>query len=103
VFDKTVGSDHITDFTVGSDHINLTTALVSLLGGTSALTDASFYAAADAVIGHDANDRLIYNTTTGALYYDVDGSGNKAAVQIAVLDRVGGIAPTLLYSDFTFG
>ena len=103
VFDKTFGSDHITDFTVGSDHINLATALVNLLGGTKKLTNASFYAATDAVTGHDANDRLIYNTTTGAVYYDVDGSGKKAAVQIAVLDMVGGIAPTLLYNDFTFG
>ena len=103
VFDKTFGCDHITDFTVGSDHINLATALVNLLGGTNKLTEASFYAATDAVTGHDANDRLIYNTTTGAVYYDADGSGKKAAVQIAVLDMVGGLAPTLLYSDFTFG
>jgi Ca2+-binding RTX toxin-like protein len=103
VFERTRGIDHITDFTSGVDHVNLATALVSFLGGTNKLTEASFYAAVDAVTGHDANDRLIYNTSTGALYYDVDGSGKKAAVQIATLDLSDGLAPTLLYSDFTFG
>jgi Ca2+-binding RTX toxin-like protein len=51
---------------------------------------------------HDADDRLIYNTTTGALYYDKDGNGSKAAVQIALLELVNGIAPTLAYDDFIF-
>jgi Ca2+-binding RTX toxin-like protein len=103
VFERTNGSDHITDFTSGDDHVNLAAALVSFLGGTNKLTEASFYAAADAVTGHDADDRLIYNTTIGALYYDVDGIGRKSAVQIAMLDLSDGLAPTLLYSDFTFG
>ena len=30
-------------------------------------------------------DRVIYDTSTGKLYYDVDGQGGDAAVQIAVL------------------
>ncbi|MEI6800736.1 MAG: hypothetical protein WCO04_16210 [Pseudomonadota bacterium] len=39
---------------------------------------------------------MIYNTSTGALYYDADGSGQRAAVvQIAVLDG----HPTLAFSD----
>jgi Ca2+-binding RTX toxin-like protein len=60
-----------------------------------ALTSSAFYAAADATKGHDADDRVIYNTTTGALYYDADGSGSAKAIKIAVLDD----HPTLAYTD----
>jgi Ca2+-binding RTX toxin-like protein len=42
-----------------------------------------------------ATDRVVYNTSTGALYYDADGSGAGKAVQIAVLES----KPVLDYSD----
>jgi hypothetical protein len=38
---------------------------------------------------------VIYNATTGALYYDAYGNGSGAAVQIGVLDS----HPTLAYTD----
>jgi Ca2+-binding RTX toxin-like protein len=103
VFERKGGVDHITDFTAGRDHIQIAATLWTLLGSKAPTSDA-FYAAAGAMGGHDADDRLIYNTTTGALYYDTDGNkiGGAAAVQIAVLDQVGGLVPVLGYTDFIF-
>ncbi|MEX8521034.1 MAG: hypothetical protein AB3X44_21225, partial [Leptothrix sp. (in: b-proteobacteria)] len=38
----------------------------------------------------DANDHLIFDTNTSRLYYDADGRGGQAAVQIATLTGVSG-------------
>ena len=35
----------------------------------------------------DANDRIIYNSNTGELFYDSDGTGGTAAVQFAEVRR----------------
>jgi Ca2+-binding RTX toxin-like protein len=45
----------------------------------------------------DANDFLIYNTTTGELYYDRDGNGAAAPLLFALLQ---GSPDTLGASDF---
>lgn len=44
----------------------------------------------------DAADRILYNTTTGQLSYDADGSESDAAVEFAVLQNLA----TLDASDF---
>ena len=41
----------------------------------------------------DADDRIIYNTRTDKLYYDADGKGGAAAVQIAVITMAGSAHP----------
>ena len=91
--------DTLGDFQSMTDKIQLSRAVYGALGATATtLAQGQFWSAAGAVKGHDADDRLIYNPTTGALYYDSDGSGNAPAVQIALL----GVSshPTLLFSDF---
>lgn len=95
VLNQLKGVDHITDFTSGSDRISLSKATYVALGAKGALDPATFYAAAGATKGHLETDRVIYNTSTGALYYDADGSGAGKAVQIAVLDS----HPAMVYSD----
>jgi Ca2+-binding RTX toxin-like protein len=102
VFNTGGGEDSITDFVGGADKIQLVQGLVNILGGQAVLNAGSFYAANDAT-GYDADDRLIYNTSTGDLYYDVDGSGTRSAVKFATLDKVDDVVPTLSFSDFIIG
>ena len=41
--------------------------------GRFAADDGRFYSAADASAGHDADDRVVYDSSSGRLYYDADG------------------------------
>lgn len=103
VFDTAFASnvDKILSFTSGGDKIVLENGIFTALGATTGnfvTADARFYSAAGATAGHDANDRVIYNTTTGALYYDADGSGTSSAVQIALIGT--STHPALAATDF---
>ncbi|MFN0001091.1 MAG: hypothetical protein ACKVP1_19580, partial [Burkholderiaceae bacterium] len=88
--------DTLSDFVPATDKLQFSKAIFSGLGKVAGPVPSGwFYAAAAAVKGHDADDRIIYNTATGALYYDADGSGSGAAVQVALLTG----QPALLLSD----
>ncbi|MEI6642887.1 MAG: calcium-binding protein, partial [Novosphingobium sp.] len=63
------------------------------------LTSEEFYASAGAMAAHDASDRVVYDTTSGKLYYDADGAGGLDAIQIGTVGAI--IHPVLIYSDFT--
>jgi Ca2+-binding RTX toxin-like protein len=77
--------DHITDF-ASIDTINLDEDIfTALTAGT--LAASAFASGAGLTSAQDADDRIVYNTTTGALFYDADGVGGTAAVQFAVLDN----------------
>ncbi|MET0514931.1 MAG: calcium-binding protein [Nitrospiraceae bacterium] len=71
----------ITDFRPGEDIISLDNAVYSRLIGRT-LTSATFVAGGKAL---DSDDYVIYNSKSGALFYDPDGSGATAAVQVATL------------------
>jgi len=93
--------DTIADFQSGADKIQLSRAVFAALGTSATnLTSGQFWSGAGVVKGHDADDRLVYNTTTGDLYYDADGNAaGSIAVQIAVLGTA--THPTALTtSDF---
>ena len=99
VLDATANMDLVTDFAHRADKIALDDDVFTRLGiGTEAgvaLAAARFYAGAAA---HDANDRIIYDASAGALYYDPDGTGSAGQVQFAVLGTT--THPTLGAGDF---
>jgi len=86
------GVDTITDFTRGTDKLELHLDQYSNLAGFN----ASMLRVNSTGTAQDANDYLVYNTTTKTLSYDADGNGSGAKVDIAVLTGVN----TLSTSDF---
>ncbi|AZB66445.1 calcium-binding protein [Cereibacter sphaeroides] len=97
VFDSALGAanaDRITDFSVGDDTIHLDDAIFLRLAPAK-LTAAAF-ASNDTGLARDPSDRIIYETDSGKLFYDTDGSGSGARVLFAML------APHLAitHSDF---
>ncbi len=88
--------DVIQDFTAGADHLVLSKKIFSSFGNLLQGQSPAEVALTLSTATPDANDRLIYDSRTGALAYDPDGSGVKVAVIFAVL--VG--APVISASDF---
>ncbi|MEO8243656.1 MAG: hypothetical protein ABI832_15250, partial [bacterium] len=76
--------DRIVDFNVGNDTVQLGRAVMSALGSVGALAAQAYFRSTDGN-AHDGSDRIIYSTDSGALFYDDDGNGSDAAIQIAVL------------------
>ena len=92
-------ADFISDFVSGTDKILLDRAVHSNLGaaGDFSAGDARFFAGNGAISGQTTSHRVIYDTSTGTLYYDADGSGVGAAHPIATLDG----APSLVARDIS--
>jgi serralysin len=85
--------DTIADFSVLDDTIWLDNAVFTALSTLGTLDDEAFYIGTAA---HDANDRVIYDPTTGSLTYDSNGNAAGGVFDFAVLDT--GLA--LTNSDF---
>src|SRR6185503_17271767 len=80
--------DQIGDFLAGTDKIALDDAIFGALGA------GAFAFGAQA---QDADDRIVYNSATGQLFFDADGNGAGAAILFATLEG----HPLLAASDFT--
>jgi uncharacterized delta-60 repeat protein len=84
-FDTAIGAtniDKLTDFSSADDSIQLDHTIFTKLAVADALNAANFKLGA---VAADANDYVVYNKTSGALFYDADGNGAGAAVQIALI------------------
>jgi Ca2+-binding RTX toxin-like protein len=92
--------DAITDFSeVQHDMIVLSRTIFAGLTAGSTVPVGDVVAAANPTgpVPTDSGDHILYNTSTGALSYDPDGSGGTAAVQFATLTG----HPTLVAGDFS--
>jgi len=86
VLETSTNKDTIVDFTSGEDHIAFTrSAFAAFSGSPAGAIDPIELVMGTAAT--NANEHLIYNGSTGALYYDVDGAGGAAQVQIALLSN----------------
>ncbi|NCS05704.1 MAG: calcium-binding protein [Microcystis aeruginosa G13-07] len=88
------GIDTITDF-LSSQGDKITVSAAGFGGGLAAgvaITTAQFVLGTTAL---NASNRFIYNTITGGLFFDGDGTDTLAAIQIATLSS----KPTLTASD----
>lgn len=84
--------DTLSDFTSGTDEIALKASIFKKLKGDTDLADNLVNGTA----ALDSNDYLLYDSATGTLYYDADGSGVKSqAVAVTVI----GSAPALSATD----
>jgi Ca2+-binding RTX toxin-like protein len=92
----TTGIDTITDFNATDDTIKLENAIFTKLTTLGTLNAANFKIGAAAA---DVDDFVVYNDSTGALFYDADGSGTGAAVQIALLGTTT-THPAVTNTDF---
>jgi serralysin len=72
--------DQIQDFRVHYDKIRLDSSIFTQAGALGTLDANAFHAGLTAA---DASDRIIYDSTTGNIYYDADGDGAGAQVLFA--------------------
>lgn len=85
----------IEDFVSGEDNLDINAKTFKWKGDyLGQLLEENFGSNATGV-AETAEQRFIYNNTTGELFYDADGSGNGKAVLMAILEG----SPDLLASD----
>jgi len=90
--DRSVNFDTVTDFNAAQDTIQLDNAVFRKLAKTGQLSSKYFVAGAKAKA---KDDYIGYDKKTGILWYDADGSGKGAAIEIAVLKN----KPLLTHKD----
>ncbi len=65
-----------------------------------AVTSNEFAQGAGLTKARDASDNIIYNTKTGALYYDADGAGGAASIKFVQIGTANKHPGSLSYDDF---
>lgn len=96
---RTTNTDEITDFSrEQKDKIVLSLDIFTDFDEAGQISSDAFHAEAGATRATEDGQFLIYDTTSGALYYDPEGPDGRGPIQIA---RLGdGEPPALRWSDF---
>lgn len=92
--------DLVTDFVAGEDRLQLEQDIFPGLNGAGVLSAAEFLSGAglDANSAATVTERIIYDTASGSLYYDPDGTGGVMAIKFAVFGV--GSHPAITAADF---
>jgi len=84
-------ADRIGDFNVVDDRIQMENAVFGKLAVAAKLNAANFRANLTGT-AMDANDYVLYDTDSGQLFYDADGSGAAAKLLLATLSGLPALA-----------
>jgi Ca2+-binding RTX toxin-like protein len=79
--------DHIKDFSHVNDTIVLDNAIFTAFAKLGAIRANKFVANASGHDAHTAKQKLIYDKADHSLWYDADGNGAGAAIEIVVFDN----------------
>lgn len=90
--------DKIADFLHGSDKIALDDTIFAALGAT--FEKAEFVVRSHGHTASTASQHVIYDRSNGTLWYDSDGRGSHAAVQVAQLGTTSAHPTNLSWDDF---
>ncbi|MBB3019039.1 hypothetical protein FHR70_002093 [Microvirga lupini] len=95
---KSTNVDRVYDFKSKDDSIWLDNKVFTKLGSGTASKPKKFKSDmfVEGKRAQDAEDRIVYDRKTGAVYYDQDGTGAKAQVKIASISN----KTKLYYHDF---
>ncbi len=91
--------DTLTDFSGGDDTLRLDADVFGAFTAGVAVTAAQYLAAPGATAAADALQRLVFDTSSGSLYYDADGAGGVAAIKFAIFGTTTHPVPGI--EDFT--
>jgi Ca2+-binding RTX toxin-like protein len=93
--------DIVTDFKPSDDAVHLSKAVFAAISQGAGTLQSKFYWESSTGLAHDSDDRIIYETDTGYLRYDSNGSAAGGNIQvIAVLTNKAAIGTTLSNADF---
>ena len=96
--DSVANRDLVTDFASGVDRLALSAKVFVGIGVAGGVPGSAFHAGEGVAVAHDADDRLLYDTASGLLRFDKDGTGVAVAVVVA---QIGVDAhPMLSAGDF---